>query len=177
SAKTGRNASLPTESQWEYACRAGTDTPFNYGDLDTDFSTFANISDATISKLAYNTDGRKTADILPRDGRFDDRSLVTAAAGSYKPNRWGLHDMHGNVWEWTRSEYMTYPYRSDDGRNELGGSGEKVVRGGSWYDRPKRCRSAYRLSYPKWQKIYNVGLRIVIEAENNKTLLVNKTLE
>jgi formylglycine-generating enzyme required for sulfatase activity len=177
SAKTGKNASLPTESQWEYACRAGTDTPLGYGDLDTDFSTLANMSDATIKRLAHNTDGRKTADILPRDGRFDDRALVTAAAGSYKPNRWGLHDMHGNVWEWTRSEYRAYPYRSDDGRNELGGNGEKVVRGGSWYDRPKRCRSAYRLSYPKWQKIYNVGFRIVIESENNKPLLVNKRSE
>ncbi|MBW8017647.1 MAG: SUMF1/EgtB/PvdO family nonheme iron enzyme [Planctomycetes bacterium] len=166
SAKTGKKASLPTEAQWEYACRAGTNTPFNYGGLDTDFSTFANMSDATIRELAFDTDGRKTADILPRDARFNDTALVTVKAGSYKPNRWGLHDMHGNVWEWTQSKYTPYPYLSGDGRNDSDGVSQRVVRGGSWYDRPKRCRSGYRLSYPAWQKIYNVGLRIVIEAED-----------
>jgi hypothetical protein len=71
--------------------------------------------------------------------------------------------MHGNVWEWTCSAYLPYPYRTDDGRNDLSNTGRKIVRGGSWYDRPKRCRSAFRLSYPAWQKVYNVGFRIVLE--------------
>ncbi|UCG58305.1 MAG: SUMF1/EgtB/PvdO family nonheme iron enzyme, partial [Phycisphaerales bacterium] len=73
------------------------------------------------------------------------------------------HDMHGNVWEWTRSSYRPYPYRADDGRNDITGYGRRVVRGGSWYDRPKRCRSAFRLGYPEWRKVYNVGFRIVVE--------------
>jgi formylglycine-generating enzyme required for sulfatase activity len=73
--------------------------------------------------------------------------------------------MHGNAWEWTRSTYAAYPYRADDGRNNLDETRDKVVRGGSWYDRPQRCRSAFRLSYPAWQKVYNVGFRIIIEAD------------
>jgi len=88
---------------------------------------------------------------------------VTANVGSYKPNAWGLHDMHGNVWEWTRSTYRPYLYRPNDSRNDIGNTGRKVVRGGSWHDRPKRCRSAFRLSYPAWQKVYNVGFRVVVE--------------
>ena len=91
--------------------------------------------------------------------------LVTATVGSFKPNAWGLHDMHGNVWEWTRSAYKPYPYSEYDGRNDPGESDSTVARGGSWYDRPKRSRSAFRLSYPSWQKVYNVGLRVVMEAD------------
>jgi formylglycine-generating enzyme required for sulfatase activity len=89
--------------------------------------------------------------------------LVSAEVGSYRPNAWGLHDMHGNVWEWTRSSYKPYPYKADDARNDTTGDGPRVVRGGSWYDRPKRCRSAFRLSYPAWRKVYNVGFRVVLE--------------
>jgi formylglycine-generating enzyme required for sulfatase activity len=84
--------------------------------------------------------------------------------GSYRPNAWGLYGMHGNAAEWTRSTYRPYPYREGDGRNEIANEGEKVVRGGSWYDRPKRCRSAFRLSYPEYQRVYNVGFRIVIHS-------------
>jgi formylglycine-generating enzyme required for sulfatase activity len=86
--------------------------------------------------------------------------------GSYKPNAWGLHDMHGNVWEWTRSTYEPYPYFEYEQRYDTNDNSEKVARGGSWYDRPKRSRSASRLSYPAWQKVYNVGFRIVFEADN-----------
>ena len=163
SRKTGQKVTLPTEAQWEYACRAGSADPFSYGDPDTDFSKLANMADATIRQLAYDTDGRHTADMVPRDVRYDDKSLVSADVGSYQPNAWGLHDVHGNVWEWTRSAYKPYPYRDDDGRNRLAPGDRSVVRGGSWRDRPKRCRSAFRLSYPTWQKVYNVGLRVVCE--------------
>jgi len=169
SKKTGYKVSLPTEAQWEYACRAGTSSPLFYGGQDTDFSTFANMADVSISQLAYW--GRHDVpDLIPRDGRFDDGMLVTADGGSYKANPWGLHDMHGNVWEWTRSEYRSYPYRADDGRNDITIIGKKVVRGGSWYDRPKRCRSAFRLGYPAWQKVYNVGFRVSPEVDD-KVLL------
>jgi len=168
SEKTGLEVTLPTEAQWEWACRAGTDTPMYYGRLDTDFAPLANMADVTIRQLAYDTDGRYTMDLTPRDARFDDKKLVTAPVGSYRPNPWGLHDMHGNVWEWTRSAYRPYPYRLDDGRNSLR-PGEKTVRGGSWRDRPKRCRSAFRLAYPDWQKVYNVGFRIVVEAAGKST--------
>jgi formylglycine-generating enzyme required for sulfatase activity/cytochrome c553 len=164
SERTGLNVSLPTEAQWEWACRAGTDTPLHYGDLDTDFSAFANMADFTMHELVYDTRNQFSPDLVPRDARFDDEELVATNIGSYLPNRWGLHDMHGNVWEWTRSSYRPYPYKSGDGRNDAGAPGRKVVRGGSWYDRPKRCRSAFRLSYPAWRKVYNVGFRIVVES-------------
>jgi len=162
SEKTKLNIALPTEAQWEWACRAGTATPMYYGDLDTDFSKRANLADLTIRQLAYDTDGRYTMDITPRDARFDDKKLVTANVGTYQPNQWGLHDMHGNVWEWTRSAYKPYPYKANDGRNDQAAEGRRTVRGGSWRDRPKRCRSAFRLSYMPWQRVYNVGFRIVV---------------
>ncbi len=166
SAGIGQKVTLPSEAQWEWACRAGTTGPLYYGDLDRDFSKFANMADATIKQMAYDTDGRYTMDLLPRDARFNDGHLVTADVGSYQPNAWGLYDMHGNAWEWTRSNYRAYPYRADDGRNDTTDAGQKVARGGSWYDRPKRCRSAFRLSYPGWQRVYNVGFRIVVESDS-----------
>jgi formylglycine-generating enzyme required for sulfatase activity len=84
---------------------------------------------------------------------------------SYRPNAWGLYDMHGNVWEWTVSSYEPYPYRDGDGRNDIESMSRKVVRGGSWYDKPKRCRSGFRLSYPRWQRVYNVGFRVAMETD------------
>jgi formylglycine-generating enzyme required for sulfatase activity len=84
---------------------------------------------------------------------------------SFLPNAWGLHDMHGNVCEWTRTTYAPYPYREDDGRNDLSEDRKKVVRGGSWRDLPKRATSAFRLNYRAWQPVYNVGFRVVCDAE------------
>ena len=76
--------------------------------------------------------------------------------------------MHGNVAEWTRSEYRPYPYRDSDGQNQLGSFGKKVVRGGSWYDRPDRCRSAFRQAYPACQPVYDVGFRVICEADGDR---------
>jgi len=163
SQEIGQSVSLPTEAQWEYACRAGSADPLFYGGVDTDFSKLENMADATIRELAYDTDGRHTADLVPRDDRYNDAALVTADVGSYRPNAWGLYDMHGNVREWTRSIYRPYPYVAGDGRNATTVDEPIAVRGGSWRDRPKRCRSAFRLSYPAWQKVYNVGFRVVCE--------------
>ncbi|MCF7976048.1 MAG: formylglycine-generating enzyme family protein, partial [Phycisphaerae bacterium] len=161
--KTGQRFTLPTEAQWEWACRAGTDSPFYYGDLDTDFSAFANLADATIRDLAYDARDQYSPDLIPRDNRFNDHTLVSTEVGSFQGNAWGLHDMHGNVWEWTRSTYQPYPVREQDKRHDPLIQGEKVIRGGSWYDRPKRCSSSFRLSYPAWRKVYNVGFRVVME--------------
>jgi len=173
SQEIGQQVSLPTEAQWEYACRAGSADPLCYGDIDTDFSELANMADATMRQLAYDTDGRHTADLVPRDDRYDDGALVTSNVGGYQPNVWGLHDMHGNVWEWTRSAYQPYPYVADDGRNGTIGDHLVTARGGSWRDRPKRCRSAIRLSYPAWQRVFNVGFRVVIQSpEKGKAVVL-----
>ena len=74
--------------------------------------------------------------------------------------------MHGNVSEWTRSAYRPYPYKSD-GRDDGDATGERVIRGGSWADRPFRATSAFRLHYPRWQKVHNVGFRVVCPARKD----------
>ncbi|MHC4517109.1 MAG: SUMF1/EgtB/PvdO family nonheme iron enzyme [Planctomycetota bacterium] len=170
SERTGETVTLPTETQWEWACRAGTDSALSYGSLESDFSAFANMGDATLRDLAYDARDHYVPDIVPRDDRSNDGMLVAATVGSYRPNAWGLCDMHGNVWEWTRSAYAPYPYVAEDGRDTLADAARRTVRGGSWYDRPQRCRSAFRLSYPGWQKVYNVGFRVLIEIDDSTKL-------
>lgn len=170
SKQTGERVMLPTEAQWEWACRAGSAMAFSYGDLKSDFSEFANMGDATLRDLAYDARDNYIPDIVPRDDRFDDGALVSTQVGSYRANAWGLHDMHGNVWEWTRSDYAPYPYSVGDGRDDGSQVGAKVVRGGSWHDRPQRCRSAFRLNYPTWQKVYNVGFRVIVEIDDSTAL-------
>lgn len=163
SEKLGEQVILPTEAQWEWACRAGTASPLNYGGLDTDFSTFGNLGDANLRRLADEGWRPKSPDLIPKDARFNDGALVTCEVGRYLPNAWGLHDMHGNAAEWTRSDYLPYPYRADDGREADAIGGKKTIRGGSWRDRPKLSRSASRWAYDPWQKVFNVGFRVIIE--------------
>jgi formylglycine-generating enzyme required for sulfatase activity len=162
SKKTGKKVSLPTESQWEWACRAGADTRMSFGDDAGKYPAFANMSDPT-------SDNRRTKYMPSNHWTLAKKNSVSADkahclndVGAYNANAFGLKDMHGNVAEWTRSEMKAYPYSAGDGRNELR-AGRKVVRGGSWNDRPVRSTSSYRLAYPSWQRVYNVGFRVVIE--------------
>jgi hypothetical protein len=131
--RTGLRVSLPTEAQWEHACRAGTDTPFWFGPENAEFEDFANLADQNLPGLGTT---------LVNDG-----AIVTAPSGRYRPNPWGLHDLHGNAAEWTLGETPA----------------GKVVRGGSFYDRPVDSTVAARYAYPAWRRIHNVGLRIVAE--------------
>jgi formylglycine-generating enzyme required for sulfatase activity len=168
SEKTGRPCSLPTEVQWEYACRAGSDTPLSFGGLDADFSPFANLADRRFAAGKQITGGLEQMMLegaLLSDGRFDDGAVVTAPVGGYRPNAWGLHDLHGNAAEWTRSTYRPYPSREDDGCEPADPPDRKVVRGGSFFDPPRRARSAYRLGYPAWQRVFNVGFRVVLDMD------------
>lgn len=164
SEKTGKKVTLPTEAQWEWACRAGTTTPLSFGDLHSNFSAHANLADASLTQLAVakRKPDPKGINNEIKDTRSDDGVMHLAEFGSYKPNPWGLHDMHGNAAEWTRSDYRDYPYVNDDGRN-AGKPGRKAVRGGSWADRLFSASSSYRLGYDNWQKVHNVGFRIVVE--------------
>ncbi len=154
SRKSGKIVRLPSELEWEFACRAGISTPFWYGDFDTDFSPFANFGDKRLKEFVACTSYQNYTgvriienpnpfdDRYPKDERFDDGAFLQTTPGKYKPNPWGLYDMHGNVAEWT-----------DSG----------AVRGGSWYDRPYRGTSSARRVYPSYQPVFDVGFRIVVE--------------
>jgi formylglycine-generating enzyme required for sulfatase activity len=158
--KTGRKFTLPTEAQWEWACRAGTASSLNFGDLATDFGKLANLADKRVADLCK----RDSPKWIPHIETVNDGAAVTNDVGRYAPNAWGLHDMHGNVAEWTLTTWKPYPYNTADGRDAGADNDRKVVRGGLFYDRPERARSGFRLSFPSWQRVYNVGFRAVCEA-------------
>jgi formylglycine-generating enzyme required for sulfatase activity len=122
----GRTYRLPTEAQWEYACRSGTATPFAFGE--------------TLSTDLANYDGRRAYGTgVPgvRRGR-------TTPVGSFPPNAWGLHDMHGNVWEWCADWLGYYPEGEVEDPIGPASSGFCATRGGSWANDPSYCRSAHR---------------------------------
>lgn len=164
--KLEKQATLPTETEWEWACRAATTTPFWYGEGGTDYSKFENMADAQLSKMAVigvdpkpmkaNDPLRKFWDYMLRDSGVDDSAMISTAIGSYMANPWGLKDIHGNVAEWTASDYVPYPLR---GKAE---SQQKVVRGGAWSDRAQNNTSYSRRPYLPWQRPYNVGFRVVL---------------
>ena len=159
SRRTGRKCALPTEVQWEWACRAGSAGPMFYGDLNADFGRFANLADATLTQFARGD----SPPWHPKDGRFNDSALVTAAVGSYAPNPWGLCDMIGNVAEWTRSGYEPYPYVAADGREDGDPTPPKrfaAGRGMTALAEPARPRR----HYAPWQGVFNVGFRVAVEA-------------
>ncbi|MBL9138110.1 MAG: SUMF1/EgtB/PvdO family nonheme iron enzyme [Verrucomicrobiales bacterium] len=182
SARTGLRFTLPTEAQWEYACRAGSGTAFFFGDRGSDFSPYANLADAKLTEFAsdpYTVDTplknpTRYDDWIPKDSRFHDGALITVAPGRYRANAWGLQDMHGNAAEWTRSVHTAYPVQPKDGRDRRDADGARVVRGGSWRDLPQRATASCRLSYAPWQRVYNVGFRVVLlgnEVEPDLTAL------
>jgi len=152
--KTGEAFDLPAEAEWEYACRAGTAGPMNYGHVDTDHSSYANLADATSGQVWHW--------LQPTASRFNDEAFASAPVGSYAPNAWGLHDMHGNVAEWTRSAYLPY------GTGERATAADRVVvRGGSWNDPPAKARSAYRGMHRPHERVYDVGFRVVCASQRN----------
>jgi formylglycine-generating enzyme required for sulfatase activity len=177
SKESGVKVGLPTEAQWERAARAGTDSPFWWGGLDDDFSTFANMGDYMLSYFScnpysqsykqgwYKNPENPYDNWIPQDARFNDGGFVTEPVGKWKPNPWGLYDMNGNAREWTRSKYMDYPYADTGDRNATATStaDQRVTRGGSWRERPSSCSAWHRQPYSTWQKVYNVGFRPVVE--------------
>ncbi len=170
SAKTGKKFTLPSEMQWEWACRAGTETPLWFGALDADFGPYANLADVNMKLFAVtgvNPQPIKKDDpimqFLPRIDAVNDGEMIECPGGKYKANPWGLFDMHGNVSEWTLSTYKPYPYNAADGRDSGAPDGMKVVRGGSWNDRPKRATSSFRLPYQSYQRVANVGFRVICQ--------------
>ena len=169
SKKSGLKINLPTEAQWEWAARSGTDSDFWFGNLNSDFAPYDNMADKQLSKMAVSgvdpqpvkEDSQvfKFYDYLLRERSVDDGNMIIADVAKYKPSPWGLYDVYGNVAEWTRSDYASYPYRED----AVSASQQKVIRGGSWIDRPKNSTSYTRNSYYAWQPANNVGFRIILE--------------
>jgi formylglycine-generating enzyme required for sulfatase activity len=158
SEKTGEKCGLPTEAQWEYACRAGTATPLWFGDLTSDFAKSANLADHTLRVMPTFGWGLPSGGVPPWRPAIDsinDGFRVSAPVGSFAPNAWGLCDMAGNVWEWTTGDFN---------------SDRKAVRGGSWSDRPAQATSASRLGYRPWQPAYHVGFRVMIGTSGGGTI-------
>ncbi len=175
SEKTGLKFILPTEAQWEWACRAGSATNFWFGDLNADFSPYENLADAQLSKMAVTgvdpQPMRRTDswfpyyNFIPKADAFDDGNMIQSASNVYKPNPFGLYSMHGNIAEWTRSDYLPYPYKDNPSET----SPYKVVRGGSYIERPKFSTSYARKAYYPWQRVFNVGFRVIIEQPDDIT--------
>ena len=136
---------LPTEAQWEYACRAGTTTPFNTGNCLTN-------ADANYWwSYPYNTCVNTVTTPLSK----------TQPVGTYAPNAYGLYDMHGNVWEWCSDWYGTYPTSAQTNPTGAATGSYRVIRGGGWSSIAQDCRSAYR--YYDYPYGYNsdIGFRVV----------------
>jgi formylglycine-generating enzyme required for sulfatase activity len=134
SRRTGRTYALPSEAQWEYACRAGTTTPYSFGSV--------------LSQSQANVSSSETTEV-----------------GLFPANAWGLRDMHGNVWEWCADHWHdNYVGGPEDGRPWLnpnaGIYNPRLLRGGSWFDDPRDCRSAYRGGSRPDDRDFNVGFRV-----------------
>lgn len=174
SKETGMEFALPTESQWEWACRAGSNTPYWFGESGANFSKNENLGDIRLKEFAtcsYHKNYESVRiidnpsvydDWIPRDASYDDGGFVSEGVGRYRGNPWDIADMHGNVSEWTMSSYKPYPYKDNDGRNDINETDKRVARGGSWYDRPYKSTSSYRTAYRPYQKVFNVGFRVVM---------------
>jgi formylglycine-generating enzyme required for sulfatase activity len=145
--RAGRPYRLPTEAEWEYACRAGTATPFATG--------------ANLTTDQANYDGEGPYPGHPA-GRFRRR---TTRVGSFPPNAWGLHDMHGNVWEWTADWHCPYP--AGPATDPLGrcSTEYRVIRGGSFFFDAASARCALRYTHRPQDSGFSLGFRVAVDAE------------
>ncbi|MHC4250558.1 MAG: SUMF1/EgtB/PvdO family nonheme iron enzyme [Planctomycetota bacterium] len=148
SEKTGRTARLPTEAEWEYACRAGTTSTFHCGN--------------SLTAERANVDGRRPYGAAAK-GTFRGRTMPV---GSFRPNAWGLYDMHGNVWEWCADCYDPDYYSKGPATDPPGRKAglQCVLRGGAWSHSASYCRSANRYAYDPSERYDYVGLRVAIDA-------------
>jgi formylglycine-generating enzyme required for sulfatase activity len=147
SQRTGRRYTLPSEAQWEYACRAGSTTPFHFG--------------ATLTPELANYDGNYVYGNGPK-GTYREQTIDVA---SFPANGWGLHDMHGNVWEWCEDHWHdSYNFAPGDDQPWLipaaADDAKRLLRGGSWRNHPASCRSAYRSLNRPVNRVYVIGFRV-----------------
>jgi formylglycine-generating enzyme required for sulfatase activity len=152
SALDGRKYELPTEAEWEYACRAGTKTPFWFGDSITDKDANYNAT------YTYGKDGKK--------GTYREK---TTPVQEFKPNPWGLYDMHGNLQQWCQDYYAPYPEGdiTDPSNLKKSDIDARVLRGGSWIDGPVGCRAACRGGFGPHYRVDVRGCRVVCRLESD----------
>ncbi len=143
SRKEGRDYRLPTEAEWEYACRAGTTTRYSFGGDPEGLAAFGNV---------YS--------------KRDSRIGGTAPACSFRENPWGLHDMHANVFEWCQDWYGEYASGTASDPTGPSKGLYRVNRGGSSLFPARYCRSAQRLYYPPDYRSYYLGFRVALDPES-----------
>jgi formylglycine-generating enzyme required for sulfatase activity len=155
--KEGKQYGLPTEAQWEYACRAGTSSRYSTGDSPASLQEATNARDASFKVKFPKVDFAKYPSF-----NFDDGYAFAAPVGQFRPNSFGLYDMTGNVWEWCSDFYDKEYYRTsptDDPKGPATGS-YRVLRGGGWYDYAVYCRSAYRYWFVPSFRHDGLGFRV-----------------
>ena len=155
SQKGDRQYRLPSEAEWEYACRAGTTTPFCFGEtITTDLANYR----GTDWKL-----GDETYPGFYGQGSRGSFREETTDVGTFPPNAFGLYDMHGNVWEWCADRWHNnYGGAPTDGTAWIDGKSEyRIIRGGSWFDYPAVCRAAHRHFYSPGDRVDSLGFRVV----------------
>jgi formylglycine-generating enzyme required for sulfatase activity len=157
---TGRKYRLPSEAEWEYACRAGVESPFHFGPtITTDLANYRGTDNEKYKWSGSYGNGPK--------GLYREE---TTPVGIFYPNAFGLYDMHGNVWEWCQDHYhASYTGAPADGSAWVDSDAEenapRMLRGGGWFDDPQVCRSACRFNYfnPDYHD-FIIGFRVVCEA-------------
>jgi formylglycine-generating enzyme required for sulfatase activity len=144
--RTGERFRLPTEAEWEYACRAGTSTPFSFG---------ATISSDQANYYAEQVYGEGPKGVYREE---------TTPVGSFAANAWGLHDMHGNVYEWCSDWYDKSTYAAPEDEDPQGArqGTARVIRGGAWSESPALCRSASRDKCQPDYRVALIGCRVVL---------------
>ena len=164
-AQRGLPLQLPTEAQWEYACRAGSTTALPNGNirilgknnapaLDPIAWYGGNSSQGFVGQSDYNSSAWS-------ETQYRGGPCGTHPVGKKNPNNWGLYDMHGNVWEWCQDWFGDYPIGSVTDPVGPSSGSRRVIRGGNWVDMPRRCRSAYRLDVEPDDRNGGLGFRVV----------------
>ena len=162
SKKKGLTCELPTEAQWEFACRAGGTSRYLTGNEPQTLSGFANVADVTLKQKQIK--GYDNAQYFP----FADGFVFTSPVDSMRPNNWGLHDMSGNVAQWCSDSYDEHFYTEkskDDPYCSQQNNDTHVLRGSSWFQSPKSCRVAYRFGIESSFSNDLIGFRVMIRID------------
>ncbi len=157
---------LPTEAEWEYACRAGTTARFVAGDSIEHLKGFANLQDQSLFALRPEFSNSETSSFLRKPVSWDDAHPFSAPVGSFEANAFGLHDMLGNAAEWC-GDWLGADYYANSPEEDPPGAtsaeGGRVVRGGAFLHQPSQCRATWRIGGTPSYHNYIIGFRVVAE--------------